>query len=166
MGVTMALPVSFYGETVADNTVKSNGEPETASWAVPVATLTAANYVAKKALIDALASSIQNLSLGVPQKSEIIIDREFLSTSPAGSTNAQRENKYLFRYSDNVTHKKFRMSYPVADLSKLVSGSEFIVLTSGVGATIKTDFEAIVVSPDDATHAVTLDSIQFVGRSS
>jgi len=58
------------------------------------------------------------------------------------------------------------MSYPVADLSQLPSGSEFIDLTADPGMTVKADFEAIVVSPDDSSHSVTLNSIQFVGRSS
>lgn len=161
----MALPVSYYSKTYNDNTVKSNGEPESASIQLAITTLTAANYVAKKALIDNLAAAMNDLAIGQPAKSEIVIDRELLSTLPASSTAAQRENKLLLRYHGNTLNKKFRASLPTFDLSTLPNHSEFLDLTAGLGAALKTAFEAIVVSPDDSSEAVTLDSAQFVGRN-
>lgn len=161
----MALPVSFYSQTIADNTKKGNGSPETSNWQVPVTTLTAANYVAKKALIDALAAAVAALVLGNLYISQVTIDRETGTPVPAASPLAQRENKLLLRYHDNTTFQKFQVSIPTFDLMALAGNSEFLVLTGGLGATLKSDFEAIVVSPDNSSNAVTLDSAQFVGRN-
>jgi len=162
----MALPVSFIAQTLYDNTVKSNGTPESTSWLLPVTTLTAANYVAKKVLIDALVAAIANFTLGSINQNTVTIDRELVSTLPAASALAQRENKLLLRYHDATTFQKFQVSVGTFDLSQLMAHSEFIDLTAGYGLTLKTQFELIVVSPDDETHAVILDSGQFVGRNS
>lgn len=158
--------LSYGGATVADNTQKSNGEPETSSWQVAIVTLTPENVAATETLFGTLLTSIQAVCLGSVQNKTLTYSRTILSASPAASTAAQRENKWLARYHDAVTFKKYTVSWPCADLTKLVSGSEFLVLTSGAGATLKTDFEAVVKAPDDASHAVVLDSVQFVGRNS
>lgn len=161
----MAEPVSFWGETINDNTIKGNGSPETTTFRVPVATLTAANYVAKKALIDALAAATIALLLGVVNTERIIINETFISAIPAATPQAQRENKFLVRYHDSVSQDKFRVSLGTANLSLLMTNSEFIDLTAGAGQAYKNAFEAIVVSPDDDSHSVVVDSIQFVGRN-
>lgn len=165
-GSKMALPVSYYTETIADNTIKANGEPEIASFSVPVTTLTAANLVAQTTKINALKTAVAGVIIGNLNKSEIVLDRALGVAGPAGSVLAQRENKLLLRYHDSVTLKKFRTSVPTFDLTTLVSGSEFLDLTGGVGAALKTAFEDVVVSPDDSGHTVILDTAQFVGRNS
>lgn len=162
----MALPVSFYTETIADNTVKSNGEPETANVSFPIITLTAANLVATTTLINALRTAIAGIIIGVLNKRETVIDRELGVAGPAGTPLAQRENKLLLRYHDNVTLKKFRASVPTFDLSLLANNSEFLDLSGDAGAALKSAFEAVVVSPDNSSNTVTLDSAQFVGRNS
>jgi len=161
----MANPKSFYSQTIADNTVKKNGEPESAVWAVAVTTLTAANYVAQKALIDDLAAAVAPFVLGNILKTEIVIDREKVSGLPAPDILAQRENKLLLRYEGAVSLKPFRTSIPTLDLTTLVDHTEFVDLTTGDGAALKAAFEAIVKSPDDGAEAVTLLSAQFVGRN-
>lgn len=162
----MALPVSFWGQTLNDNTLKSNGEPENASFRVPVVTLTAANLVAQQALHAALAASVAAITMGTVRHTTTLLDETVGTINPAASVLAQRENKFLCRYHDVSTGQKFRVSLPTADLSVLPNNSEFIDLSTGVGATFKTDFEAVVRSPNNAANAVTLDSIQFVGRNS
>lgn len=162
----MALPVSFYGNTIADNTVKSNGEPETSTWAVPITTLTAANLVAQTALIVALQSAINALILGNVAKEETVVLRQFPTPGPATNILAQRENKWLIRYHDLANNSKFRVSIPTADLSQLIAHSEFVDVTAGNGLALKNAFEAIVRSPDNSSDNVILDSIQFVGRNS
>lgn len=161
----MAIPVSYYSETWADNTLKANGEPETGSMSIAISTLSAANYAAKSALVDALRTALDAISLGVPQKHETVFSRVVTSANPAPSNLAQRENKYLIRYHGNVTSKKFRASVPAADLSLLPNHEEFLDLTATEGLAVKTAFEAIAVSPDNDGEAVTVDSIQFVGRN-
>jgi len=163
----MATPKSFYGETYADNTVKSNGQPETASFSVAVATLSAANYVAKRALIQTLSDKIADIVLGNQVLIDVTIDREITGTGPATTVLAQRENKLLIRYHDTTTHKKFTVSIPTFDLTELPDHSEFLDITTAAtpGNDLKVAFEAIVVSPDDDSHAVVMDSAQFVGRN-
>jgi len=78
------------------------------------------------------------------------------------TVDSQREKKYLLRYHD-ANNKSFNVEVPCADLSILAAGSDFIDESLGAWTTLKTDFEAYVVSPGDSS-AVTLDSGQFVGR--
>lgn len=162
----MALPLSWMSVTVADNTVKGNGEPETSSWSAPITTLTPADVAATETLVGNLIAAVQGVTIGSNQKKEIVYARTILANGPASSTAAQRENKWLCRYHDATTFKKFQLSLPCADLTKLASGSEFLSLAAGVGLALKTAFEAVVVSPDDAANATVLDSVQFVGRNS
>jgi len=161
----MTAATSFYSQTWNDNTIKANGEPEDATLVLPIATLSAANVVAKKALIDTLRTALDAISIGVDAKHVLTFERVVTSRNAASSKLAQRENKYLIRYHGNTSLKKFRASVPAADLSLLPDHSEFLDLTAGEGQAVKDAFEAIVVSPDDAAESVTVDSIQFVGRN-
>jgi len=161
----MALPVSFVSLTMADNTVKSNGTPEVSTISLPVTTLTAGNYAAKSALIASLITALEGITIGNPIKDETVILRQVISSSPASSSLAQRENKFLLRYHGATLNQKFQASIGTADLTQLMPNSEFIDLTDGAGAALKTAFQAIVQSPDDAAEAVVLDSVQFVGRN-
>lgn len=162
----MALPTSFYGATVADNTVKSNGSPETASWQVPITTITAANFDAVATACAALLTAVGGLTIGNTIKHETSAARIETAKTPATDPLAQRENKWLARYHDATNSQIFRVSFPCADLSKHMDNSEFVDLTAGEGLALKTAFEAVVKSPNDASHAVVLDSVQFVGRQS
>lgn len=162
----MPLPLSFYSLTVADNTLKSNGEPETTSMTFPVTTLTPANVAAQITLAGNLKVALAAITLGNFLKDESTYSRNLLAQGPAASNLAQRENKWLMRYHDGTTYQKFQLSIGTADLTLLPNNSEFLDLTAGDGLALKTAFEAVVVSPADSTHAVILDSVQFVGRNS
>jgi len=161
----MTVPASYYEQTWNDNTMKANGQPESASITLAIATLSAANVVAKKALIDTLRTTIATLVIGVDAKHELTFEKVITSQNRASSTLAQRENKWLVRYHGNTSLKKFQCSIPTADLSLLPDGSEFLDMTDTDPAAFKSAFEAIVVSPDDGAEAVTVDSVQFVGRN-
>jgi len=162
----MAIPVSFYSLTLADNTVKANGEPETTSTSVPTTTLTPANVAAQATLGGNLKTAIAAITLGTFMKDELTYARAILGNTPASSNLAQRENKWLLRYHDATNYQKYSVSVGTADLSLLPDHTEFLDLTAGAGAGLKTAFEAFVVSPNDASHSVILDSAQFVGRNS
>ena len=162
----MALPSSFYGQKIADETLKPNGEPETSSWQVPITTINAGNLAAVTTATTALANALIALGLRKLLQTTLVANRLEAGTGPASSPLAQRENKWLLRYHGNTLNQKFQMSYPCADLTAKMANSEFVDLSSGAGATLKTAFEAIVVSPDNAAESVTLDSVQFVGRNS
>jgi len=161
----MAKPGSFFEQEIADNTIRSNGAPTTTHWRVPITELTAGNLTAKNALIAALAEAVDAVIIGQIQKGVTILGTGYVSTSPASSALAQRENKWLCRYHDATTNDKFTVSIGTADLTLLANHSEFLDLTASVGADLKSAFEAIVVSPLDDTHAVVLDTVQFVGRN-
>lgn len=162
----MPLPVSFWSLTIADNTInKRTGKPETTNAAVAIITLTAANVVAQQALLATLSGALAAITLGVFRTAETVFTRNLLSSAPAASVLAQRENKWLFRYHGNSTFQNFTVSYGTADLTLLESGEEFLDIVADEGLAVKDAFEAVVRSPNDATETVTLDSIQFVGRN-
>jgi hypothetical protein len=161
----MALPVSFMSLTMNDNTLRPNGTPESTTISLPITTLSAANYAAQSALIAALVTALEGITIGNPAKTETTILRSILSSTPASDPLAQRENKFLLRYHGTTLNVKFQASIGTADLTQLMTNSEFVDLGSGAGAALKSAFEAIVKSPNDAAEAVVLDSVQFVGRN-
>jgi len=163
----MALPLSYYSVTLADNTTKKNGEPETTSFQVPTITLTPGNVAANVALMGTLASTVAAITLGSFQNNNITYARNLLGVGPAASNLAQRENKWLVRYHDATTYQKFQVSIGTADISLLPDHDEFLDLAdAGVGQAFKEAFEAIVVSPANSSNSVVVDSVQFVGRNS
>lgn len=85
-------------------------------------------------------------------------------TAPVTPTNgAQREHKWLIRYSDNTTGSLHYAEIPTANTSLLAPNSDFVDLSAGDGALLKTEFEANMLSP--AGNSVTLLSMQSVGRT-
>jgi len=165
----MATPTSFHSERYADNTIDpKTGRPETASFQVAITNLTPANVAAQITLINDLSSAVAALVIGNADGNEVVYDRNDLAASPAASPLAQRENKWLVRYHGSVSHKRFRVSLPTADLTLLANNSEFLDITTAAspGNDFKVAFEAVVKSPDDDTESVVVDSVQFVGRNS
>jgi|EndMetStandDraft_4_1072995.scaffolds.fasta_scaffold11069_2 hypothetical protein len=161
----MALPISFWAQSLADNTVKSNGEPELTTMRVPIITLTPANVAATETLTGNLATAIAGITLGNVVKRDIVYVTTEFEKIPATSKLAQRENKWLLRYHDATSFQKYTVSIGTADLTVLPDHSEFLDLTAGDGAALKTAFEAVVRSPADASHSVILDSAQYVARN-
>lgn len=152
----MARAVSFIGGTFRDYS------RETSHWRLPVTTLTAGNFAASSTAITALEAAIANITLGVQQKVETIAVRNNVSSALPASRDAQREKKWLLTYHD-ANGGKFRTEIPCADLSLLQTNSDFIDQTNSAWTTLKSAFEAIVVSPDDQS-AVVLDNAEFVGK--
>jgi hypothetical protein len=99
-------------------------------------------------------------------REDIVFSRTQQAFGPSSNVLAQRENKYLARYHGTTLNQKFQVSFGTADLSLLPSHSEFLDLTTGPGEALKSAFDAVVKSPDDSSEAVSLDSVQFVGRNS
>jgi len=162
----MALPVSFYSRTLADNTLGKNGSPETTTFRVPVVALTAANVVAQQALLATLGTATAGITLGVVNKTTTTLADTPGNPGPSSNPLAQREQKWFVRYHDAVNYKKFDVSIGTADTSLLTNNSEFLDLSDGGPIEAFVDaFEAVVKSPYDDTHAVVVDSIQYVGRN-
>lgn len=156
----MALPVSFLSQSLADYS------DEKSSWAVPVTTLTAANLVAQTALHDALIAAVADITLMSSVKEETVAKRTLHAGAVPSDVHAQRENKWLVRYTGDANFKKYSVEIPGADLSLLSTApqTDFMDSASAEYIAFVAAFEAAVKSPDDATETVTVQSIQFVGR--
>jgi len=161
----MARPISRAGQTLQDYGTPGSGTgAEKSSWSVWIPTLTAANIVAVTGAVSTLYSAVLDITLGSQAASNILA----VSTAATLANNnplAQRENKWLVRYRD-ADNTPFSVEIPTADLSLLTLGSEFADLTTTEMAAFVAAFEAVVKSPDDPTLAVTVNSVQFVGRRS
>jgi len=154
---------SQYELTYNDNTVTSGGGAEKGRCRFNIVDLTAGNLAATQALLTTLLASIQAIVIGELNKERIVLSDTLSSSAPAASPLAQRENKWLVRYTDNVTHRIFKGEIPTADLTLLAGNSEFLDLAADEGLAFKNAFEAVVKSVDG--NAVSVISVQFVGRS-
>lgn len=162
----MAVPISYASVEIADNTLKSNGKPETSTCRFAVDTATPANVATIEGNIGGFVAAMVGITLGRIVKQEFIYSVTQNDKIPAASKLAQRENKWYLRYHNPNTHLSFGISYPCADLTKTMANSEFVDITAGAGLAVKTAFEQVVVCPDDPLTFGILDSIQFVGRNS
>jgi len=163
----MALPLSSISMSVNDNTLnQKTGKPESAEFKFNVNDITAGNIVATLAAWTTLRSAINAIIIGVERQESVVAYRTTASNTRASSTAAQRENKWLVRYHDATNNKKYSVELGTADLSLLTNNSEFLDLEGTEGSAFVDAFEAVVKSPYDATHAVVVDSVQFVGRNS
>jgi len=162
---SMTVATSFWDISINDNTLQNNGEPEHANMSVAITTLNAGNLAAQTTLISNLKAAILPVILGNVRQDTTTLLRPIPSVSRPSSTLAQRENKWLLRAHGATSGQKFRYSLPTADLSLLVSGSEYLDLSASVGLDLKTAFDAVVRNPNDASELLVLDSVQFVGRN-
>jgi hypothetical protein len=136
-------------------------KPETTVFRVPVTDITAANYDAQVTLIQSLRTQIMLMTVGSMKK--YAFTSLEVEPTPVGMTPlAQRENKWLIRYRDEVANKDYRAELGTADLT-LLTVDEFLDISTGVGATFVAAFEALVESENG--NPVVVQSIQYVGRS-
>lgn len=161
----MALPTSFLTQTKSDNTATKSGEAETTNWRVAVTTINAGNFTAQATKLTTLDGAVAAITLGRTIRTATLVNVFEQANTPASDPLAQRENKWLARYHDATNGQKFQVSWGTADESLHMTNSEFLDLTTGAGAALKTAFEDVVVSPNDASHSVVLDSVQLVGRN-
>lgn len=117
------------------------------------------------AAITAIVGGVDGLTLGNRQDAVFVseIAKDSGTAGPASSPLAQREVKWLVRATDSVNGKNVQVEIPCADLSLLSGGSDFLDLGGTEAAAFVTAFEANVLSLDG--NAVTVNSIQFVGRN-
>ena len=127
--------------------------------------LTAANFDAQYTAFVQFYDALLGITLGLRVGSKFGNDIPIVAAdTPASDPNAQRERKWLVRYSDATAMKNYKMEIPCADLSYLdPNNREYADLTDLDVAAFVTAFEAFVRSPDGNT--VTIDSIQHVGRN-
>lgn len=126
--------------------------------------LTAGNIVAEFAKMDALVGALQAIVLGTKVKdTRKAAETTFTETRPV-SAFAQREIKWLIRYTDNVTpNGNGTIEVPTADLQFVDGTGEYLDLAGTEGAAFETAFNDYQRSR--LGNAVTLVSVQFVGRN-
>lgn len=133
---------------------------------VTITQITAGNLVATMALVDTLISAMQAITLGQLAKSKITARDQDEDTATPTDPNAQRERKWLVRYHDTVTGKKYRLEIPTADLGSgnlSVNSDEANLVDTQVAAFI-TAFEGVARDPDTGLNTVEVDKIEHVGK--
>jgi hypothetical protein len=125
--------------------------------------LSPGNVAAQETLLIALAAAIAPCVLGNKVKTEIVYAATTPDNTPASDEGAQRELKWLVRYTDNVNGKVGRLEIPTAEgATHLVSNSDLALDTGEMGA-LRTAIEAVVRSVDG--NAITVLDIHIVGRN-
>jgi len=113
--------------------------------------LDAANFDDQQDLFTAFTAAATDLTLGTIASREYGILYTFAEALP-GTNAAQREDKLLISYRDEITGKGYSASLPTAKLSAIVyepnSTKGYIVLADGgVVAAFVTAFENFVIAP-------------------
>lgn len=103
-------------------------------------------------------------TLGTKNKASAFVNYAYSSSNP-GNVNAQREDKLLVRYQDNVTGKNYSFTVPTFDRTSLSisPGTDEIDITEGTATDLVSAIEAFVASP--AGNAVTVTGMRNVSRN-
>lgn len=125
--------------------------------------MTAANFDVTITAINSLSTAI----LGVQkenalQSKRVVAQNNFLTRAPAANKLSQREMKWLLSVEDTTLHTISRHEVPLADPTLTTANTDFMDLSTGAGAALKTAVEAVVKSP--AGNGVLLISVEFVGK--
>jgi hypothetical protein len=113
-----------------------------------------------------MRAAIAGITGGVMASESWIGDHTVLSNIPPTSEFAQREVKWLVRYIDTVTSKKYTLTLPCANpTGRLVTGTDIANLGQTEIAAFVTRFESFARCPDSDANAVEVQSLQFVGRN-
>jgi len=140
---------------------------ERSSTSIHVGDITAVSLPGFLTEFGALRTAIEGITLGVVSKESWVGDDTTLSNTPPSDPNAQREVKWLVRYTGDTTDKLYSLEIATAELAggHLLAGSDMADLAETDMAAFVTAFEDIARTPDDDTETVTVQSIQFVGRN-
>lgn len=136
---------------------------ESTRFGFDIVQLTAANFDAQIALVDALQTAVNNVSLGTfSGKNVAALDVKV--GVKASDEYAQREAKWRVKYEDDVQpegHGSFEIGMP--DLTLLVAGTGKLDVSAGAGAALVVAIENAVVSR--LGNAITVTTIVHVGRN-
>lgn len=128
--------------------------------------ITAGTLPAYLTQLGALRTALDGITLGTIEKEMWVGDATLLSSALPADANAQRETKWLVRYFDTVTNKKYTFEIPTALLTgQLVANTGIADLTTTEMAAFVTAFEAIARCPDSDVNAVEISQIIHVGRN-
>lgn len=139
-------------------------DEETSSVGVRGVDFTAANFDAQVALQDALVTAISGVTIANQYKTQRIAAAVETAKTLPTDPYAQRETKWLVRYTDNVnSNGDGSFEIPGADLSLLITNGKTMDVSAGAGAAFVTAFEAYARSK--LGNAVTFVSATHVGRN-
>jgi hypothetical protein len=139
---------------------------------VGIPALNAGSIVGTLAGVDSLKTALAAITLGTIHQ-VAWGDRDTESNAVPTEAAAQRENKLLIVYEDNVTEQRHTVTIPTVDFDELVflpGGGDAVAFTAANGATAAmqafvTAFEALVV--DRVTgNATEILEMRYVGRTS
>lgn len=136
---------------------------ETTQVGMNITGLTAANFDAQVSAAQALQTAIQNISLIDFEGLTIRHIDATVETDQPTSEYAQRENKWLVRYTDDVLNTRHTLEIGGPDLTLTGADGKTLDVSGGAGAAFVTAFETNALSP--AGNAVTFVSATHVGRN-
>lgn len=113
-----------------------------------------------------LNAGISGMSIGTNQRAAVVLNHPVFTGSSAPPSNkwAQRELKFLCRYTDTVTNKDYSFTIPCADAELTVGNTDMVDLAAGAGLTLKSRFDTHAIS--ELGNPVVLNSVELIGRSS
>jgi hypothetical protein len=128
--------------------------------------ITAGNLAAQTALMDALVTAVEGLTLGkIVRETLLAIDTDNGDT-PASDVNSQRERKWLLRMVDSVTGDTVTATIPCADLAggHLATNSDVADMTNADWVSLKSAIDGNYNNPATG-NSLTLQSAKKVGRN-
>jgi len=123
------------------------------------------NFDAQVTLADALITATNALTLG-NLNNQFFTQGEWSLAAVPSDVLAQRENKWLVRYEDGTTGKKYTVEIPTAELASghLQTNSDEANLADAEWVAFIAAFEAYAVAPDTG-NTVNFISARFVARN-
>lgn len=135
---------------------------KSSSTTVHTADLAVGNIATQETLRDAFLAAIEAVSIGEPGTMEWVAETNDVAKTPSANEAAQRENKWLISFVDNVTGLGGSFTVPCYDSTLIATDGESMEAgtprTNLVSAT-----EAYVLS--NAGNAVTVTGIRFTSRN-
>lgn len=126
--------------------------------------LTAGNFAAQAILMDDFVTAVDGVTLGTLSKDTRLASETSISDAQPASPFAQREMKWLVRYSDTVNPVgNGHFEVPTPDLALLDAQGEFMDLTLAAAIAFVDAVEAYGRSR--LGNAITVQSVEYVGRN-
>lgn len=151
------MAVGKYISTYKDYTKESS------STQIYIPEIILGNILSVTGLINDYQAALDAITLGNNTRQQTVGVYADLGDAPAGSTSAQRENKWKVSYIDNATGDSHFFTIPTAMLTLLATNSDLMNIASGAGLAYVNALEAVAKSELGNDIAVT--EIKFVGRN-
>ena len=139
------------------------GNAKASNTSVHTADLNAGNITAQLALAATFQASIEAISTGNPGTVEIVATTDEVAKTPSSEPVAQRENKWLISFTDDVTGLGGSFTVPCYTPSLLGADGEFMDSGAAEYTALVAATEAYVKS--NTGNAVTVTSVRFSARN-